>query len=559
MINWSRLDPATVERGVKMLIRRLHPTALGIDGTGGDDGQDIRWEAPEGLVIFEVKSHTDRLTAARKRNIKKSLMKAERHTPIRWCLIIPLDPSPAETAWFEGLRAEVPAVGLEWRGRDWLDEQFAAHEDLRRLVEGSDYELLARAEEFGHEQAVLAGGLSDVLSRHQVLASRVGELSPHWALDVVSTSDGITTFFREKYPGAAQHDPITLTPVLRDPKDDPEAQRVLAALRRAIDFGSAVTIPSELIERLDVEASDETRRLFGLGNDRTMGDFHLVPVNDTSGLPLVARLERLSDDGRVLDGVGIVLTERQSGRLGGTLFGSDASGVLSVEIRYAPEIGSDDQANSFYLTLKPLTRHLPYAIRPVLGLLAGFAEGNQIAFRVGPKIQMSAPVTAATLPGADLRDMLQLVAAFEELQDHNGSAFPIPDDELTTEEIRNVIDLASALRWETVRLMSNVFNATVESRMLPEMLAAVPAEGALLLTHEEFGYEIAGHELAIGSAQLYAPKMRLADRAELVALGVNAEPVKVRFVPFDGEGIYLSRLGMVGHSEEAPDPASGTG
>jgi hypothetical protein len=165
MIRWEALDPAKTERAAKLLIRRLHPTAQGIDGAGGDDGRDIRWDGPDGLVIFEVKSYSDRLTTAQTRKIKGSLTNAAAHSPVRWVLVMPLDPSPAEESCFDGLRREHPEITLEWRGRDWLDGQFAQHADLRRYVEGSDYDLLERARELGFEQAALANGATDLVAR----------------------------------------------------------------------------------------------------------------------------------------------------------------------------------------------------------------------------------------------------------------------------------------------------------------------------------------------------------------------------------------------------------
>lgn len=54
-----------------MLVRELYPRAQGIDGRGGDGGRDIVWSSPDGLVIFEVKSHTDRLTRGQKNEIER--------------------------------------------------------------------------------------------------------------------------------------------------------------------------------------------------------------------------------------------------------------------------------------------------------------------------------------------------------------------------------------------------------------------------------------------------------------------------------------------------------
>lgn len=64
MIQWKSVtvDPVRFERAVKVLIRRLHPTAQGMDGSGGDVGVDIWMQTDHGPVIFEVKSFATRLT-----------------------------------------------------------------------------------------------------------------------------------------------------------------------------------------------------------------------------------------------------------------------------------------------------------------------------------------------------------------------------------------------------------------------------------------------------------------------------------------------------------------
>lgn len=188
MIRWQDLDPARVERAVKLLIRGLYPNAQAIDGSGGDDGRDIRWDASEGLVIFEVKSYAVRLTSKQKSDIRASLTKAARHVPVRWALILPLDPSPAEEQWFDRLRNEFADIRLQWYGRDWLDYQFAHDEALRRYVEGTDYALLQRAAELGQEQAALGRGVNDLVARLCALHARAQELSPNWGVDFTAAA-----------------------------------------------------------------------------------------------------------------------------------------------------------------------------------------------------------------------------------------------------------------------------------------------------------------------------------------------------------------------------------
>jgi hypothetical protein len=243
MIRWEGLDPATVERAIKMLIRRLHSTAQGIDGSGGDGGRDVRWDSPDGLVIFEVKSYAGRLTNGQKRKIEASLARALAHAPVRWVLVLPLDPSPAEESWFDGRRARYSGIVLEWRGRDWLDGQFAAHQDLRRYVEGCNYELLERARELGHEQAALVNGSADLAARvNGLVHGRARELSPYWQVDVATEGDATTLRYSAHVPDAATLDPVMLVPRFTFPADDPDAGDALRQLTLAFDYGAGAVV-----------------------------------------------------------------------------------------------------------------------------------------------------------------------------------------------------------------------------------------------------------------------------------------------------------------------------
>ena len=131
LLNWADLNAANVERVAQLLVREACG-ATSIDGAGRDDAQDLRHDGPSGLTIFEVKSFTKRLTKNQQRQILKSLSRAvELHHPYRWVLVIPLNPSPAELAWFDGLHAKFPGLELEWYGLDWLDGKIAGRAGRR--------------------------------------------------------------------------------------------------------------------------------------------------------------------------------------------------------------------------------------------------------------------------------------------------------------------------------------------------------------------------------------------------------------------------------------------
>lgn len=79
--------------------------------------------------------------------------------------------------WFEGLKKAFPFV-TTWHGRHWLDSAPAAHQDIVRYYGDSNAEVIAALKDLREEQAVLLGGVPDVVSRVEGLQARADEISP---------------------------------------------------------------------------------------------------------------------------------------------------------------------------------------------------------------------------------------------------------------------------------------------------------------------------------------------------------------------------------------------
>jgi hypothetical protein len=119
--------------------------ATAINGAGGDLAQDARWDSPDGLVIFEIKSFRGRLGSSQRGQVKRSLTRAVKlHAPARWVLITRSHPTPGDLTWLEKVGGALPGVALEWWGRDWLDTRMAGREDLIAYVEGPNYKSCSR-------------------------------------------------------------------------------------------------------------------------------------------------------------------------------------------------------------------------------------------------------------------------------------------------------------------------------------------------------------------------------------------------------------------------------
>ena len=250
-IDWSAPEVKAANEDMNsVLVQRLHPTAVRIDGSGGDEGRDVQLMTDGGLVVFQLKDFTGRLsTGGRKRQIVRSLEKAATHEPIRWELVVPIDPTPEELAWFEDETAnfDFPCV---WRGRTWLDGQHAQFPEIHRyFIERAADEVIRLLEVIREPEA------SDPLSLVNAMtkaSNRMAEIDPHYTFEVtvgprpefppdgiawMTATDNVTVMARPRYASALADRPIGFTVTLQGSKDEVEEWV------RGLRFGDPVVVP----------------------------------------------------------------------------------------------------------------------------------------------------------------------------------------------------------------------------------------------------------------------------------------------------------------------------
>jgi hypothetical protein len=527
MISWIDKDPITVERAIKSLIRRMYPDARAIDGSGGDGGRDLVRSTPAGLVVFEIKSYSRRLTDGQKRKIRASLQSAIRQDMTTWILVLPLDHTPSEQEWFEGYLQDLAGhVKLEWWGRDWLDGQFAAHEDLRRYVEGSAYALLGYASELGLEAAALTRGIEDVIDRTSALARRTDELSPFWRLDMQRDANEFTFVWSEKYPGAAADDPVVLKPTFRFAEADSAATELRQALERTLEYGGEVSIPGKYVNAFDIECSEETKRLFGRAADGSgqMG-LRLKSSENNEGLPLLVNLVLVGRDSHVKNSLAVSLNRRVGGVRGVTLYGSDHSGILEVTMRVS--FGQDGRiGGGFDLRYKGIAGRFPYAILPALGLFDGAESDDTIRIDLGPtRLASSNPIGVDGVPGGQL---VEFVGSLARLQDYGGKTFPIPVNP-KVEEVEEVIAFALVVDGKSAVTKLTTMNVEIWPDKLSGFLnmPELRADGALYTSCEQVTLDIDGHSINVGPVAWYAPRIRLMNRSDLERSDKPARPIAI--------------------------------
>jgi hypothetical protein len=123
-----------------------------VDGSGGDGGRDCYFSDEDGTDAYELKSFTGRMTKSRRRQVKRSLIRAIEQAPRTWTLVVPIDFTPAEQQWFDSLQTDVSAR-LDWKGKTWLEEKVAQYPDIARYFSGTAAEVVRLLTEVAHEDA----------------------------------------------------------------------------------------------------------------------------------------------------------------------------------------------------------------------------------------------------------------------------------------------------------------------------------------------------------------------------------------------------------------------
>ena len=241
-VRWEEISETTFDKAVSVLLSRLHPLARRVDGAGGDGGKDVYFPTDNGPEIFQLKSFTGRMGPTQRKQVKRSLERASEEHPAAWHLVVPIDPTPKEEAWFEALTEDYE-FPCDWLGRTWLDSELAKRPDIvRYFVHGGAEEVLRALRELNKEQAALGRGVPDAMDRAGALAKRLQDIDPHYAFSLAVDPDGTTSVaILPKYHGAEVDSPITISTTFHFP-DTEEGRKVLDAVQEAMDFGQGVEI-----------------------------------------------------------------------------------------------------------------------------------------------------------------------------------------------------------------------------------------------------------------------------------------------------------------------------
>lgn len=365
-VKWDELDPNLYERMVAVLIANIYPDAAEkIDGAGGDGGLDVQLRYEDRRDGFELKSFTGRMTSGRRTQVKRSLLKAAARGLRSWTLVVPIDATPAERTWFDALQPLI-ACPIEWRGLNWLDARMAERPFIARYfiqrLEGEVMDLLVRLRA---EEAALEAGAPDAMTRVRAIVDQANEIDAYYRFEITSDGSKTTTKIIPRYPGAMKDRPIEVSAQFKFPTT-PEGEAKLAEFREAMQFGTAVTLSGEFVERLVIDAPA------GLGGDMSGGTVEMLPVAPTE--PDRRMQLGVKAAGQVTARVPLNMTIVSHGDGGLILEGSDRTGVFRIKMR----VDARARMIGMQLTIRGNQPYYPHEMIPVARLLDQIKAGDPL-------------------------------------------------------------------------------------------------------------------------------------------------------------------------------------
>jgi hypothetical protein len=388
-INWA-MSPDVYEDMVACLLNHLNRETRRIDGAGGDGGRDVQFELPEGLHIFELKSFTGRLAKGRRGQVERSLAKAAKHKPVRWELIVPIDPTEEELVWFKRLGAKYP-FPIEWRGKTWLDTHFAERLFIwRYFCEGAKAEVLDLLREMHKEEAGLANGMPDVIERAKALAERANELDPFFVFKLELDGPRTKISIIPRYEGALEDRPITTQIQFRFDTKTSEGKAKFEEFNLAYDFGVPMEIGPDFISKVEVDAPA------GLGGTYTQVHLTMGPGHAPAARPLDFEFAAVSPSGEVVERLALTLAPESVGHKGAILVGHDRSGLLEARLVFgiAPVPGN----TNLHLRSGPF---VPHELLEAVRFFAALHAPNGLSVRTTDGTLSSQPTTCPVEPLLD--------------------------------------------------------------------------------------------------------------------------------------------------------------
>lgn len=438
-VQWGIVGHAMCEAMVKVLIKRLHPAVQAIDGSGGDGGIDLRMPTERGLVIYQIKSFTGRMTPSQRQKVKRSLERASAHNPVKWHLVVPIDPTPGELAWFEQLTEHYPFKCV-WDGKTWLDSEMAQRPDIQLYyLHGGEADTVALLKSISPEHpAVARGAAAASVERVAVIVARLNKLDPHYVFDITARHDGTVSWATlPRYPGAGQDRPAATTRLAFP--NTAEGAHARQMVEELFDYGTPYVVPPEYVAEVSVHVPAGLERTFA-GGELALSTHAAEPQQ-----PIEAALQAVGAHGAVLAQMSLERKETTAGRRGVRFIFTDKSGALSAEARF------DASGGSGMMTLQydhPY-EFSPLDLLPAAKFWEAIGQSDHIALVVNGETVGRGTYDAAFCPSEEAADYVRFTEHLVHVQTATGVFFNI-SGEVSAEDARDVVLASRLLKGERI-------------------------------------------------------------------------------------------------------------
>ena len=517
-----------------------------VDGSGGDGGRDCYFSNDDGTDAYELKSFTGRMTQSRRRQVKSSLARAMERAPRSWTLVVPIDATPPEQAWFDSLQTAVSAK-LDWKDKTWLEEKLASYPDIIRYFSGAADEVVRLLAEIAREDA-LPDDAWALGERFSGAVRRLNEVDPFYQFVYSVTSEATTVTAYPRYPDALRDRPLQVSSTLRF--DDSAASReVQSAFADFMTYGTCVVIPGTHVEGLVVDAPG------GLGGSFPGAEVILDGTFEPAPEPAETIVLRIPPQPPIRRKVRLRVGARSRGQAGGfRLVSRDSSGLLTLDLR-VDTARKTSQANLSYHYLPDV---LPRDAVPVLRFCAALAGGEQMAF-TDPNGAVFGTASGAFGP-TDWPDVyIQCAEKLTEIQELAGVYFALPL-EFRPEDHRDMEYARMVLRGEEVQATWSGMATQPRAETVGNLLAQIDANGELFafVAVQEETLVVAGGQLPLGLVQRWMPAAWVSNLDKVRAwyqAGAKGT-VKVRLVPGDDKRMTIRHV-PGGRLSQVPPAAPG--
>jgi hypothetical protein len=522
-VNWGSYPGETLELVMAVLLGQERPASWRRSASQGDGGIDVIDPVSGGYEIYQIKRFSERLTNNQKTQIKDSLTTAKERPrldkPItHWFLVLPLDPTSEDEAWFRTLTTDAP-FQCTWLGRTFWDSEASKYPYvIDYYLRDGKGRLLERVKTLTKlladpESPARPADVVDTLRR---LHQELNAADPHYRYDISITNapptaravqqglimsqtigageSFVTIDVIARFREALVDRPIggSLSFVVQDPDSGID---LTEEVRLHTEYGRGLSLPEGALTKFTVDAPG------GLGGEFGGGLGVLGPASLPLKEPHRLELELLAPDDSILAAVSVPVADITKGSKGIEITGTEPSGAFDFECRIdQPDPASGHAVGEWGLRQRKLAGLHAKTALPAIQFMARLTVPYRLRTSLfkGPARAFSGIRELDETESQLINEQhLAFAEHLAELQAHTSTIIALPEL-VSAEEIAHVAAIASILRGESF-VTENAEITWVGKRAEFETMRASAADGTPFRRNRTLTVILGGAEIQLGT------------------------------------------------------------